>query len=768
MKKWMCVFARNAARPGQQLMETTLFLAALLTFSGNLAAANFQAPAREGHAGSESCAQCHRAEFEAWQGSQHDRAMQPATSDTVLGDFNDARFRYNGVETRFFRSNGRFMVRTDGPDGRLRDYVIAWTLGVEPLQQYLVEFPGGRLQALGIAWDSRPKDEGGQRWFHLYPDEKVDYRHSLHWTRPAQTWNHQCAECHSTNVKKNYDPASRRYATTWQAIDVGCEACHGPGADHLAWARAGAKGEDDGLQVHYEERRGVRWQTDANTGRPVRSTPLATHTEVESCARCHSRRSLLSEDYRLGQPLTQTHRPALLGEGLYYPDGQIQDEVYVYGSFLQSRMYHAGVTCSDCHEPHSGKTRASGNALCLQCHAAGRFDTPKHHHHKTGARGSACVDCHMPERTYMVVDPRRDHSLRIPRPDLSVALGTPNACSACHRKQTPAWAARQVESWYGKQSRKGYQRYARALFEGRRDGPGASRLLNALAGDAAQPAIARASAVSLLPRYLGRRTLATLQQALADGDALVRMAALGSIERLPGDLRAALASDLLADPQFAVRIEAARVLADAPRRLLDAAQLDTALKEYIASQRLNSDRPEALLNLANLARRRGDPDGARAYLNEALKLQPDFAPAWINLADLERGRGDESRGIAVLRRGLKAAPDNADLHHALGLALIRGGDRAAAVTELQRAARLAPDNGRYAWIQAVALYSTGRRQEAVSSLETALEKHPTDRDILFTLMQYQRELGRHEKARILGARFRKNWPDDPRSRQLPR
>ena len=743
--------------------KIALSMIMLLALPGVRAASDFQAPARDGYLGSAACAQCHRAEFDAWQGSQHDRAMQPASPATVLGDFDGARFRYNGIETRFFRRGGRFMVRTDGPDGRLADYVIAYTFGVEPLQQYLVEFPGGRLQALGIAWDSRPKEEGGQRWFHLYPGQKVDHRHTLHWTRPSQTWNHQCAECHSTDVKKNYDPATRRYATTWQAIDVGCEACHGPGADHLAWARAGAKGKDDGLQVHYEERRGVRWQADPNTGKPARSAPLATHTEVEACARCHSRRSLLSEDYRPGRSLMQTHRPALLSEGLYYPDGQIRDEVYVYGSFRQSRMYHAGVTCSDCHEPHSGKTRAPGNGVCLQCHRAGRFDTPEHHHHRAGARGSACVDCHMPERTYMVVDPRRDHGMRIPRPDLSMTLGTPNACNACHQERTPAWAARRVESWHGKPSRKGHQRYARALFEGRRDGPGASRLLNALANDATQPAIARASAVSLLPRYLGRRTLATLQQALADGDALVRMAALGSIERLPGDLRAVLASDLLADPQLAVRVEAARVLADAPRRLLDAGQLDAALEAYVASQRLNADRPEALLSLANLARRRGDPDGARDYLNEALKLEPDFAPAWINLADLERASAGEAQGIAVLRRGLKAAPDNADLHHALGLALIRSGDRAAALARLARAARLAPDNGRYAWVHAVALYSMQRRTEAVAALETALKRHPTSRDILFTLVQYHGELGDRERARVLAERFRETWPDDPRT-----
>ena len=737
----------------------------LLAVTSLAQATTFQTADPDGYLGSGACAGCHRAAFAAWQGSQHARAMQVANPDTVLGDFNDARFRYNGIETRFFRRSGRYMVRTDGPAGKLADYEIAYTFGVAPLQQYLIAFPGGRLQALGIAWDSRPGKRGGQRWFHLYPDQKVDYHHPLHWTRLSQTWNHQCAECHSTGVKKNYNPATHRYATTWQAIDVGCEACHGPGARHAAWARQGARGDDDGLTVHYIERRSVHWTFDTRSARPVRTPPARSHVEVEVCARCHSRRSLLHEDDNPGQPLTQTHRPALLSEGLYYPDGQIQGEVYVYGSFRQSRMYHAGVTCSDCHDPHSGRTRLPGNALCAQCHPAKGYDTTQHHHHKPGGQGGTCVACHMPARTYMVVDPRRDHSLRIPRPDRTITMGVPNACNDCHRNRTARWAAARLDAWYPDHGRSGYQRYARALFEGRRDGPGAGQLLNAVVRDTEQPAIARATAASLLPRYLNRKRLATLQAALQDDDPLVRMGALGGMVRLPANLRAALAADRLADPQRAVRIEAARILIDAPRTLVDGAALDKALAEYVASQELNSDRPEALVSLANVARRQGDTAAARTRLQTALALAPDFAPAWINLADLARQTGNEARGIAVLRKGLRVLPNDASLHHALGLALIRTGDRDQALVELQRAARLAPDNARYTFVAAVAQFSLGQRRAAVSALETALKKHPTDRDILFTLIQYQQAQGNHKRAQALATRFRKNWPDDPRSRQ---
>jgi hypothetical protein len=187
--------------------------------------------------GSETCAVCHQAETQLWRGSQHKLAMDHATDKSVLGDFNDAMFEYYGVHSRFFRRDGKFLVETDGPDGKLATFEIKYTFGVDPLQQYLVEFPDGRLQALSLAWDSRPTDKGGQRWFHLYPDEDIRYDDVLHWTKLNQNWNFMCAECHSTGVRKNYDAASDRFATTWAEISVGCETCHGEGSRHVVWAR---------------------------------------------------------------------------------------------------------------------------------------------------------------------------------------------------------------------------------------------------------------------------------------------------------------------------------------------------------------------------------------------------------------------------------------------------------------------------------------------------------------------------------------------------
>ncbi len=387
--------------------------------------------AEAAYVGSQACARCHATETEAWQASQHAVAMQHADERTVLGDFNDASFDFQGVQSRFFRRDGRYFIRTDGPDGQLADFEVKYTFGVAPLQQYLVELPGGRLQAVAVTWDARPREQGGQRWFRQYPDEKIDHADELHWTRRAQNWNFMCADCHSTRVSKGYDVADDSFKTTYAEISVGCEACHGPGSAHVQWAADKGSEAGKGLTVQFDERRGVAWLRD-EAGRPVRSKPRQTEREIEVCAQCHARRAQIAEGYQPGRPFLDHYLPALLTPTLYHADGQQQDEVFIWGSWMQSRMHAAGVTCSDCHDPHTQQLRAPGNAVCAQCHEPSKYDAAAHHRHEQGSDGAQCANCHMPQGTYMVVDRRRDHSMRVPRPDESVALGVPNACSSCH------------------------------------------------------------------------------------------------------------------------------------------------------------------------------------------------------------------------------------------------------------------------------------------------------------------------------------------------
>ena len=422
--------------------------------------------------------------------------MQPATAETVLGNFDNARLTQFGVTTSFYKKDGKYMVNTEGPDGKLQDYEIKYAFGVQPLQQYLIEFPGGRMQALSLAWDTRPQAQGGQRWFHLYPDEKITHDDELHWTQPSQNWNSMCAECHSTHVEKNYDPVSRTFSTSWSEIDVSCEACHGPGSEHVAWAEHAPGWEKlsgKGLVISLDERKDVHWTINPESGTAERSKVRDSDKEIEMCARCHARRSPISHDYVHGEALLDHYLPRRLDEGMYFADGQIDDEVYVYGSFIQSRMYHAGVTCSDCHEPHSVALRLPGNGVCLQCHQADRYDQSSHHFHQPGSPGASCAECHMPPRTYMVVDPRHDHSMRIPRPDLSLKLGTPNACNNCHQDKDSKWAAAQLNTWYG-DTPTGFQTYAETLYGAWHEQAGSGNTLAALIRDSDTPAIARATA----------------------------------------------------------------------------------------------------------------------------------------------------------------------------------------------------------------------------------------------------------------------------------
>jgi predicted CXXCH cytochrome family protein len=723
------------------------------------------------YVGAKACAACHAQEHKAWLGSHHALAMQVASEHTVLGDFNDAEFRYAKVASRFFRREGRFMVRTDGPDGKLADFEVKFTFGVTPLQQYLIEFPGGRLQALSIAWDARPKSAGGQRWFHLYPGEKIDHKDQLHWTGRYQNWNLQCAVCHSTNLKKGYDAASNTYKTTFSEINVACESCHGAGSRHIEWAKQArppyAPGSDKGLVVlksHWNE----AWKfpaADATTARRDRS---AADALMNVCAACHARRSTITESGEVGAPLEDTHRLALLTQPNYHADGQQREEVYTWGSFLQSRMFQRGVTCMDCHEPHALRLRAEGKALCVRCHNAAAFDTKKHHFHKAGAKGSQCVECHMPAQAYMVVDPRRDHSIRVPRPDLSLSLGSPNACTQCHAGRKPEWAAAAMDRWYGKTWRD-RRHYGTTLHTGVTQGAKALPALLALADNPVAPPIVKATAATLAGPHLRPQSLPVVRKLLANHDPAMRIAALGLIEPFEPAVRAQAAAPLLADPVRGVRIEAARVLVDIRDDQLSPGQRrarEIATNEYVASLQQDADWPAANVNLGNLWVRKGRSEEAIAAYERALSLDPRFAGAYVNLADAYRQLGREVEAEKLLRRGLTLLPRAPDLHHALGLLLVRKGDKDAAIRELAVAAKLAPDNARFGYVYAVGLHSVGRRGEALSVLRAAEARHPYDLEILGTLVSMIRETGKPKDARPYARKIAEVLPDDPGVKRL--
>jgi predicted CXXCH cytochrome family protein len=705
------------------------------------------------YVGRAACAPCHAEETAAYAGSHHDRAMQPADSTTVLGNFGGTRFTYAGVVTTFSRRGDAYWVRTDGADGKLHDYRVAYTFGVDPLQQYLIELPGGRVQALGIAWDTRPKAEGGQRWFHLYPEDKVDSRDVLHWTGPAQNWNHMCAECHSTDVRKNYDAATEQFATRWSEIDVSCEACHGPGSRHIAWAekRPAADDRTKGFDARLAPGQGAFV---LEAGAPIArlAGPRDTSAQIDTCGRCHSRRAQISEDWRPGQRLAQTHRVALLDEGLYQADGQILDEVYEYGSFLQSRMHAGGVACTDCHDPHSGLLRAEGNALCATCHAPATYDVTAHHHHRQGTAGASCVACHMPSRLYMVVDRRHDHGFRVPRPDLTVALGTPNACADCHHDHPASWAAEAIVNWYGPTRTRG-PTWARAVAAGRGWEAGAEQLLAEAAVQPGTPSIVRATAIELLSRFPAAVQPSLMERAVADGDPLVRRSSLALLVAVEPSKRWDMGSPLVSDTVRTVRLEAVDGLAGAPVPAAQQSTFDRTVKEYRAAQAFNADRADSWLNLGALDARLGDPATAETDYRRAMRLQPSFMPSYVNLADLYRAQGRDRDGEKVLREALGREAGAAEVHYALGLLLVRSGRRGDAVAELARAAALAPDMPRYAYAYALGLHGTSERAKALSVLAAAQGRFTGDRDILVALVQLSVEAGEQETAARWGQKL---------------
>lgn len=719
--------------------------------------------------GTPSCAGCHGSEHQLWLNSHHDLAMQKPTSETVLGDFDNSRFEHFGTETLFRREGERFVVRTDGPDGAPTDYDVAWVFGVYPLQQYLLPLKDGRLQALSVSWDSRPETEGGQRWYHLYPDEAIAHDDPLHWTGPYQNWNTRCAECHSTNLQKNYDADTKRFSTRFFEEDVGCEGCHGPGSRHVDLVKNQKLNEDPlaGFAIRLAAR--GEWEFSDGSAIAHRRSPLNDQTQIDNCARCHARRGSLGE-YHYGKPLADTHRLSLLGEPLYHHDGQILDEVYVYGSFIQSKMQRAGVVCSNCHEPHSNQLRAQGNAVCAQCHKPAVFDTASHHHHSADNAGAQCVSCHMPERVYMGVDARRDHSMRVPRPDLSIMAGTPNACTDCHDEKTADWALDALRDW-GVQFTNTSDHPAVAMAAVQRgDQRGVPRLLE-LANDKSESSIWRATALERAASTGSSEAMQLAVGMLGANDPLLRVSAVRALQQLPPEQRYAQLAPMMQDPVSGVRMEAAVALAGTPLEQISDADRKSLLKllnEYRDTQMLHADMPSVQLQLGLFYLARGDQPSAEAAYREALQLNPQLIAAYLNLADLLRGGGREEEARAQLQAALRVAPQSGDALHALGLLEARTGDRDAALQLLGEAAELESAGSRHRFVYAVAQHDFGNAAGALQTLQGLHKALPQDEQVLLALANYSAELGDFANARRYAQRLNRLAPGNRGYQQLLR
>jgi len=706
--------------------------------------------------GSEACRDCHRNEYDKWSGSHHQLAMALASESTVLGDFADIAFEHFGVTTRFYKADGRFMVTTQGPGGEMGDFEITHTFGWFPLQQYLIPFPGGRLQCLPIAWDSREK-----RWFHLYPDHPLDAEDWLYWTNNGQNWNAMCAECHSTDLRKNFDPNDGIYRTAWSEISVGCEACHGPGSGHVAWAQLPEMGRPEV----------------ADAALAVKTSGMTSARQIQLCAPCHARRISLDDNIHAHTDFLDYGIPQLLSEGIYFPDGQILDEVYVYGSFVQSKMHARDVRCSDCHDVHSIKRVKDGNDLCLQCHRASIYDTRDHHFHKKAGEpgepirsdtgealfdvgsGALCEQCHMPGRKYMGVDYRPDHSFRIPRPDLSLALDTPDACNRCHVNQTVRWSVDAMAKWYGEKKR---PHYGTILAAGRRRDPDALNSLIRLAGDRLYPDIVRATALSLVSSYPGDAATKAIERALSDESAILRHTAVNRLVIPDPGQRTALVGPLLFDPVRAVRIEAARSLVSTAQSGLVASlrkPYEKALAEYVKAMERTGDFAASRHNLGNLYADLGQTDQAIANYRKAIAIDRLFYPAKVNLAMSYNAQGKKDPAEALLREVVDEHPDLFEIKYSLGLLLAEKKDYDTAVIYLDDAATGLPQRTRIQYNLALLLKQLNRNTEAESALNRALTVAPSNPDYLYALAVLYMEWNRLDDALKVAVRLQENHPN---------
>lgn len=690
------------------------------------------------------CAGCHSAQVKDWQGTHHQLAMQPANSHSVLGNFAATTFEGENEVTRFFRRGDEYWVNATDDTGAPKDFKVAYAFGVAPLQQYLIETSNGRLQALGVAWDTEQ-----QRWFHLYPGQGVDFKDPLHWSKPGQNANFMCVECHTTGFKRNFEASTDTFNSTWNSLGVGCQACHGPASKHLLWA-----GQDQPAKL-------------PNSGLEVSLRSPSNVTEVETCARCHARRAPLGDDPLLGKPFMDAYLPSVLTPELYELDGKIKGEVFEHGSFLQSKMFAKGVRCSDCHNPHSTELKVAGNGVCVQCHntagatalarvdgtglRAKNYDSPEHHHHQPGQPGSQCVDCHMPGKLFMVNDLRHDHSFSLPNPALSQTLGSQDACVNCHKDLPADELASRFKHWFGEPAN-ATQAYALAMGKVRSAAPGAASALFSQLDSPLVSAIRRATLLNELPNFPSQAAVQRSMTALTDRAPEVREAAVRVIAtQLPVEQRIEVLAPLLDDPILAVRIASARALlgAQGGDRAFQVA-LTRAIGEYEKVQLSLQERAEANLNLAMLYQSQGAPDRVEPYLRSAIKRDTDFYPAWVTLVQwLDAGQRYEE-SLQLLTDKLKENPDVGVLQFTKGLALVRRNRSPEAIDALRTANRLEPENARFAYVLALTLQEQGDSTGAEQLLTSTLQRHPENRDVRLALVALLRDQGEvpQMKARI--------------------
>lgn len=647
----------------------------------------------------ETCRECHEAEYDDWLGSHHHLAQRRLDPSRDLEAFSQGELED--------QAGRKYQLSGPSPEFSIEEVgsglpgVVEAVIGETPIRQYLITFPDGRYQIQGLTWDPHNK-----QWFNVFGDEDRNQGDWGHWSQQGMNWNSNCAWCHMTDFEKNYDLRTNSYASEWKIEGISCIQCHSGMKEHVAAARSG----------NYE--------------------PTLTEPNIElamdNCASCHARREeLTANGFKAGEKFDEHFRLVLPDlPNAYFVDGKANEEDYVFASLKMSRMGHKGVSCLDCHNPHSHETilPVEDNSLCMRCHATGLneatiIDPVTHSQHPLNSAGNQCVSCHMPERLYMQRDARRDHGFTIPDPQLTIDYDVPNACQACHGDKTVEWARDAVESWFPHSERRQELRERARILDAYYRGDSESwkeahgllqseenvywrsaylRILGAMAPGTpesleaalnsmkSKSPVERESALRILSNRGDR--LPDLQRALYDSSRLVRNQAADTLSMMYNPNQSA----------FQEWLEYAEANADRPAGALRRAELavqqgDVALAKQLAEKAASFDRNNAhlLYDIAIMFARVGDLDGAMSKISDAKLIDSSLGILWFGEGLLYAEKGDTRRSIESMEAAVEKDASQDRWWYNLGVAYLQTGESDKAKKALEKAISLNPEQPQY-------------------------------------------------------------------------
>jgi tetratricopeptide (TPR) repeat protein len=731
-------FAKNSCR--------IVLLSLALVVSNDSVATESEKQIYATYDGSASCRECHNQEYRAWSGSHHalaERALDGKLDNDALVPA--STFQNGAQQTSFYKTNGQFEITTAGLSSTQQIFHVDRVIGVSPLRQMLVPFPGGRWQAAEAAYDPR-----SNQWFDIFGTEDRKPGEWGHWTGRGMNWNSMCATCHNTRLQKNYNVTNDVYHTTMVEHGVGCESCHGPMQAHNDWQ-------------HAHKNSSVKDPTIQKFSRDQM---------FDNCVACHSRRAEITGDPKLGESFLDHHLLSIVDNSdIFYPDGQVRDEDYEFSAFLGSKMYQHGVRCMDCHDFHTEKVRLPGNMMCMSCHSPGQTNAPAinpvtHGHHKVFGydtngvmlafdlstykpnaikeTGGECINCHMPQTVYMQRHSRHDHGFTIPDPLLTKQFGIPNACNRCHQDKDADWSLKYVNQWYGDKMNRDTRLRAEIIARAKNgDDSARDELVKILQTD--PQSYWRAVAATLLERWINESPVAdALIEKLSDTNALVRQNIAQTLS----------VADQSASPKIQAALE--KCLDDASRNVRVTAALALAPEldlQSRAGQDLfqmlnhNADQPAGQMQFGQFELARGDVTNALRHFQTAKQWDAFSPEIREELAVLYSQLRRPQDAMRELQDAVNVAPTNEQVHFRLALAWNELGDSEKTLAELESAVKLDPRDARAQYNLGLARNSAGNSVGAIQSLIAAENDDPRDPRLPYALATIYAHLGRLTDAR---------------------